>query len=284
MDLFLKKIKIKGFKSFAKTINLQFDTPITAIVGPNGSGKSNIVDATRWVLGEQSAKNLRGTEMADVIFSGSEKLPASSSAEVSLYLDNSERVLDIETDEVKISREVTEDGQSDYLINDSKCRLKDVNELLMDTGLGNNSYSIVSQGKITQIINSKPENLRELFEEAAGISKHKSRKNDAEKRLDKTTANLQRIKDLVWELEKQFKKVKKEAKKARQYKKMRGELEDIEINLLLDKHDDYSEIISELKEKKDSLEAEIDKKENIAEQKKEKLKQKKAKQREDKVN
>ena len=282
--MFLKKIKIKGFKSFAKTINLQFDTPITAIVGPNGSGKSNIVDATRWVLGEQSAKNLRGTEMADVIFSGSEKLPASSSAEVSLYLDNSERVLDIETDEVKISREVTEDGQSDYLINDSKCRLKDVNELLMDTGLGNNSYSIVSQGKITQIINSKPENLRELFEEAAGISKHKVRKNDAEKRLDNTTANLQRIKDLVWELEKQFKKVKKEAKKARQYKKMRGELEDIEINLLLDQYDDFSEKLKTLSNKKDRLEEALEEKENIAEQKKEKLKQKKARLREVEVN
>ncbi|HMA60474.1 MAG TPA: AAA family ATPase, partial [Halanaerobiales bacterium] len=152
--MFLKKIKIKGFKSFANTINLKFDIPITAIVGPNGSGKSNIVDAVRWVLGEQSAKNLRGSEMADVIFAGSEKLPPSSSAEVSLFLDNSERILDIETDEVKISREVTKDGSSDYLINDSKCRLKDVNELLMDTGLGNNSYSIVSQGKITQIINS----------------------------------------------------------------------------------------------------------------------------------
>jgi len=275
--LFLKKIKIKGFKSFANTINLKFDIPITAIVGPNGSGKSNIVDAVRWVLGEQSAKNLRGSEMADVIFAGSEKLPPSSSAEVSLFLDNSERILDIETDEVKISREVTQDGSSDYLINDSKCRLKDVNELLMDTGLGNNSYSIVSQGKITQIINSKPENLRELFEEAAGISKHKSRKNDAEKRLDKTTANLQRIKDLVWELEKQFDKVKKDAKKAREYKKLKSELEEIEINLLLDKHDDYSEIISELKEKKDNLEAEIDKKEKITSSKKEKLHNKKEK-------
>ncbi len=275
--MFLKKIKIKGFKSFANTINLKFDIPITAIVGPNGSGKSNIVDAVRWVLGEQSAKNLRGSEMADVIFAGSEKLPPSSSAEVSLFLDNSERILDIETDEVKISREVTQDGSSDYLINDSKCRLKDVNELLMDTGLGNNSYSIVSQGKITQIINSKPENLRELFEEAAGISKHKSRKNDAEKRLDKTTANLQRIKDLVWELEKQFDKVKKDAKKAREYKKLKSELEEIEINLLLDKHDDYSEIISELKEKKDSLEAEIDKKEKITSSKKEKLHNKKEK-------
>ena len=275
--MFLKKIKIKGFKSFANTINLKFDIPITAIVGPNGSGKSNIVDAVRWVLGEQSAKNLRGSEMADVIFAGSEKLPPSSSAEVSLFLDNSERILDIETDEVKISREVTQDGSSDYLINDSKCRLKDVNELLMDTGLGNNSYSIVSQGKITQIINSKPENLRELFEEAAGISKHKSRKNDAEKRLDKTTANLQRIKDLVWELEKQFDKVKKDAKKAREYKKLKSELEEIEINLLLDKHDDYSEIISELKEKKDNLEAEIDKKEKITSSKKEKLHNKKEK-------
>ncbi len=275
--MFLKKIKIKGFKSFANTINLKFDIPITAIVGPNGSGKSNIVDAVRWVLGEQSAKNLRGSEMADVIFAGSEKLPPSSSAEVSLFLDNSERILDIETDEVKISREVTKDGSSDYLINDSKCRLKDVNELLMDTGLGNNSYSIVSQGKITQIINSKPENLRDLFEEAAGISKHKSRKKDAERRLENTNSNLQRIKDLVWELEKQFEKVKKDAEKAREYKKLKSELEEIEINLLLDQHEEFSASLSNLKDKKDKLEEIIDKKEATASHKKDKLHKKKEK-------
>ena len=273
--MFLKKIKIKGFKSFAKTINLKFDIPITAIVGPNGSGKSNIVDAVRWVLGEQSAKNLRGSEMADVIFAGSEKLSPSSSAEVSLFLDNTERVLDIETDEVKISREVTQDGSSDYLINDSKCRLKDVNEILMDTGLGNNSYSIVGQGKITQIINSKPENLRELFEEAAGISKYKSRKKDAERRLENTNANLQRIKDLVWELEKQFEKVKKDAEKARKYKNLKDELEEIEINLLLDQHEDYSESIDILAEKKADLEEIIDKKEELNNKKKNKLHKKK---------
>ena len=277
MDLFLKKVKIKGFKSFANTINLKFNIPITAIVGPNGSGKSNIVDAVRWVLGEQSAKNLRGSEMADVIFAGSEKLPPASSAEVSLFLDNSSRILDIETDEVKISREVTKDGSSDYLINDSKCRLKDVNELLMDTGLGNNSYSIVSQGKITQIINSKPENLRELFEEAAGISKHKSRKKDAERRLENTNSNLQRIKDLVWELEKQYEKIKKDAKKAREYKKLKSELEEIEINLLLDQHEELATSLDELKEKKDDLETKIDKKESINNNKKDKLHKKKEK-------
>ncbi|MDZ7672640.1 MAG: chromosome segregation protein SMC [Halanaerobiales bacterium] len=269
--MFLKKVKIKGFKSFANTINFKFNIPITAIVGPNGSGKSNVVDAVRWVLGEQSAKNLRGSEMADVIFAGSQKLPAASSAEVSLFLDNSERILDIETDEVKISREVTNDGQSDYLINDSKCRLKDVNELLMDTGLGNNSYSIVSQGKITQIINSKPENLRELFEEAAGISKHKSRKKDALKRLENTNSNLQRIKDLVWELEKQFEKLTKEAKKAKKYKNLKSELKGIEINLLLDQYQELSVRIDELENKKSSLENIINKKETTAENKKEKL-------------
>ncbi|MGM0445570.1 MAG: chromosome segregation protein SMC [Bacillota bacterium] len=269
--MFLKKVKIKGFKSFANTINFKFNIPLTAIVGPNGSGKSNVVDAVRWVLGEQSAKNLRGSEMADVIFSGSQKLPAATSAEVSLFLDNSERILDIETDEVKISREVTNDGQSDYLINDSKCRLKDVNELLMDTGLGNNSYSIVSQGKITQIINSKPENLRELFEEAAGISKHKSRKKDAEKRLENTNSNLQRIKDLVWELEKQFEKITKEAKKAKKYKSLKSELKGIEINLLLDQHQELSDSIAELEVKKNNLEGIINKKETVSENKKEKL-------------
>lgn len=278
--MFLKKVKIKGFKSFASTINLKFDTPITAIVGPNGSGKSNIVDAVRWVLGEQSAKNLRGSEMSDVIFAGSEKLSPANSAEVSLFLDNTERILDIETDEVKISREVTTDGSSDYLINDSKCRLKDVNELLMDTGLGNNSYSIVGQGKITQIINSKPENLRELFEEAAGISKYKARKKDAEKRLENTNSNLQRIKDLVWELEKQFDKVKKEAEKAREYKKLKEKLKDIEINLLLDQYDELSGRLSILEGKKNDLEEEIKQKEKLTNKKKDNLHRKKEKLRE----
>src|SRR6056297_305023 len=166
--MFLKKIDIKGFKSFAQKTTISFESPLTAIVGPNGSGKSNIVDAVRWVLGEQSAKTLRGSRMSDIIFAGSEDKKALNKASVTLYLNNKNRVLDIDKDEVKIGRKVNNEGESDYLLNGSVCRLKDIKDLILDTGLGNDTYSIIGQGKIDSIINSRPEKLRELFEEAAG--------------------------------------------------------------------------------------------------------------------
>lgn len=238
--MILKKLKIEGFKSFAKPVIINFESPITAIVGPNGSGKSNIVDAVRWVLGEQSAKTLRGSRMADVIFAGSDGHHPLNKASVTLYLDNSDHFLPLDASQVKICRRVTEDGQSDYLINGSVCRLKDIEELLMDTGLGKDSYSIVGQGKIDSILNSKPEKLRELFEEAAGISKHKMRKSEAEKRLDKTNQDLQRVKDLIWELEKQVKPLKKAAEKAKKYKRLQDELRILEVNLLMDRWEKYT--------------------------------------------
>ncbi|ACL69482.1 chromosome segregation protein SMC [Halothermothrix orenii] len=246
--MFLKKLELKGFKSFAKPITINFESPITAIVGPNGSGKSNIVDAIRWVLGEQSAKTLRGSRMADVIFAGSKDYKALNKASVTLYLDNQDKILPLDVSTVKISRKVNMDGQSDYYLNGKICRLKDIENLLMDTGLGKDTYSIVGQGKIDSIINSRPEKLRELFEEAAGISKYKSRKMDAEKRLEKTNHDLQRIEDLIWELEKQVGPLEKAAQKAKKYRRLKEELKVLEVNLLLDKWDKNLDRLSSFEE------------------------------------
>lgn len=260
--MFLNKIKIKGFKSFAKSTTIDFDSPLTAIVGPNGSGKSNIVDAVRWVLGEQSAKTLRGSRMADVIFAGSEDRKSLNKASVTLYLNNEKRTFPIEKDELRIRRKVNSSGESDYILNGSVCRLKDIQELLLDTGLGNDTYSIIGQGKIDSIIKSKPEKLRELFEEAAGISKHKARKEEAEKRLEKTNKSLQRIEDLIIELDKQVKPLKKSAEKAKKYKRIYGELKKLETGYLMTKWDQQKNKLEESKSKKDELETSISSKEN----------------------
>jgi len=234
-NMFLKKLKISGFKSFAKSVTINFESPITAIVGPNGSGKSNIVDAIRWVLGEQSAHSLRGSKMADIIFAGSEQQQPMKRAKVTIHLNNQNDIFSVESEEVKVSRIVDQNGTSDYYINGDKCRLKDVKSLLLDSGLGNSSYAIVSQGEITSIINNGPAEIREYFEETAGITKHKIRKNEAEKRLEETNSDLQRIDDLIYELEEQLKPLKKEAKKAEKYLTLKKKLKKIEINLLFDK-------------------------------------------------
>ncbi|MFW6269917.1 MAG: chromosome segregation protein SMC [Bacillota bacterium] len=272
--MFLKKIRIDGFKSFAKPVVIDFPAPITAIVGPNGSGKSNIVDAIRWAMGEQSAKSLRGSKMSDIIFAGSIDYQPRKKASVTLYFDNSSDVFPDEKKQVRIKREVTDDGQSDYYMNGSSCRLKDIEELLMDTGLGKDAYSIVGQGRIDSILNSKPEKLRELFEEAAGIVKHKSRKREAENRLEKTQIDLQRIKDLVWELDKQVKPLKRSAKKARRYRQLREELEVLEVNLLLERWQNNSVELEDIKKEEKilydklfSLEKELSEIEKTLEQK-----------------
>lgn len=252
--MFLKKLKIDGFKSFAKPIVIDFQSPLAAIVGPNGSGKSNIVDSIRWALGEQSAKSLRGSKMADVIFAGSEGHKPLKKASVTLYLDNSDRRLAIESNEVRICRQVTEDGQSDYLINGSICRLKDIEEIFLDTGMGKDSYSIVGQGKIDSILNSKPEKIRELFEEAAGISKHRMRKDEAEKRLETTKTDLQRIKDLIWELEKQVNPLKRASEKARKYQRLRVELEVLEVSMMLERWESNNQELTEVRKDRNSLE------------------------------
>jgi condensin subunit Smc len=179
--MYLKRIEVHGFKSFANKLQLEFESGITAIVGPNGSGKSNIADAVRWVLGEQSAKQLRGSKMEDVIFSGTELRKPLGYAYVALTIDNSDHKLPIDFEEVTVARRVYRSGESEYMINGTACRLKDVQELFMDTGIGKEGYSIIGQGQIEQILSGKPEDRRELFDEAAGIVKYKRRKYEAEK-------------------------------------------------------------------------------------------------------
>lgn len=231
--MFLKRIEVHGFKSFAEATIVTFEPSITAIVGPNGSGKSNIVDAIRWVLGEQSAKSLRGAKMEDVIFSGSDKRKPMAIARVKLVMDNSDGSFPIDDDEVIIERRVNRNGESDYLLNGTVCRLKDIEELLMDTGMGKEAYSIIGQGKIDSILSSKATDRRELFEEAAGIIKYKTRKQEAAKKMDETELNLARVEDIINELDRQADPLKKQAEDARKYKEYSTELKELEESLLL---------------------------------------------------
>ncbi len=195
--MYLKSIEVQGFKSFANRILFEFHNGITGIVGPNGSGKSNVADAVRWVLGEQRAKQLRGAKMEDVIFSGTEIRKPVSYAYVAITLDNSDRALPVEYDEVVVTRKVFRSGESEYLINGNTCRLKDVNELFYDTGIGKEGYSIIGQGQIDRILSGKPEERRELFDEAAGIVKFKRRKAAAIKKLEDEQTNLTRVNDIL---------------------------------------------------------------------------------------
>ena len=190
--MILKKLEMYGFKSFADRIEIEFDKGITAIVGPNGSGKSNVADAIRWVLGEQSAKSLRGSKMEDIIFSGTQQRKPLGFAEVSLTLDNSGHTLPVDFTEVTITRRLFRSGESEYYINRSSCRLKDIIELFMDTGVGKEGYSIIGQGRIEEILSTQPENRRLVFEEAAGIVKYKTRKQEAERKLENTHENMVR--------------------------------------------------------------------------------------------
>jgi chromosome segregation protein len=254
--LYLKKIEIHGFKSFADEIKLEFEPNITAILGPNGSGKSNIADAIRWVLGEQSAKSLRGSTMEDVIFAGSNQRKALGIAEVKLTLDNSNQELPIDYSEVTIGRRVSRSGESDYLLNNSICRLKDIEELIMGTGMGKEAYSIIGQGKVDTILSSKSTDRREIFEEAAGITKHKKRKSKATKKLEETERNLQRITDIIKELEKQIGPLEEEAKKAKNYNRYYDELKDLEVNLLLNKYKEMDDERIEVSKNRNELERE----------------------------
>ncbi|MGM0502068.1 MAG: chromosome segregation protein SMC [Bacillota bacterium] len=239
--IYLKNIKMKGFKSFADPVTIDFEPSITGVIGPNGSGKSNISDAIKWVLGEQSAKALRGSKMKDVIFAGSDNRRAKRSAKVTLTLDNKERELDIDYDQVKIGRKVTKDGKSDYLLNGQRCRLKDIQELLLDTGIGKEAYSIIGQGKVEAVLNEGSTDRRRLFEEAAGITKHKQRKEEAEEKLADIQQKLQRIEDIISEIKRQVDPLEEEAEKAKEYKGYKAELKDYEVNLLLNKYADLEE-------------------------------------------
>ncbi|MGH4138098.1 chromosome segregation protein SMC [Clostridium sp.] len=255
--MFLKSIEIRGFKSFADKTELTFKKGITAVVGPNGSGKSNISDAVRWVLGEQSVKNLRGDKMEDVIFAGTQFRKPVSLAQVSLTLDNSDCELDIDYSNVAISRRLYRSGESEYLINNTSCRLKDVQQLFMDTGIGKEGYSIIGQGKIDAILSGKTEERRKLFEEAAGIVKFKSRKEEAGKRLDSTQQNLIRIEDILSTYEERLEPLMKESEKAKKFLKYFEELKGKEVSLIIDSINKVEEKIKTTHEQCDKLNVEV---------------------------
>ena len=231
--MYLKSIEIHGFKSFANKITFQFHNGITGIVGPNGSGKSNVADAVRWVLGEQRIKQLRGASMQDVIFSGTEIRKPMGYAYVAITLDNRDHQLAIDFDEVTVARRIYRSGESEYLMNGSPVRLKDVNELFYDTGIGKEGYSIIGQGQIDKILSGKPEERRELFDEAAGIVKFKRRKSAAQKKLEDEKQNLLRVSDILSELEKQVEPLEKQSEKARIYLKKKEQLKDLDVNVFL---------------------------------------------------
>lgn len=237
--MYLKSIEVQGFKSFANRLVFEFHNGITGIVGPNGSGKSNIGDAVRWVLGEQSAKQLRGGKMEDVIFAGTELRKPVSYASVAITIDNSDHALPIDFDQVTITRKVFRSGESEYLMNGSACRLRDINELFYDTGIGKEGYSIIGQGQIDRILSGKPEERRELFDEAAGIVKFKRRKAAAQKKLDDESNNLVRVNDILAELEKQVGPLEHQAEKAKEYLKLKEELKKNDVNLFLTEADEF---------------------------------------------
>jgi chromosome segregation protein len=227
--MFLKRLEIVGFKSFADRITIDFVPGVTAVVGPNGSGKSNITDAVRWVLGEQSAKSLRGSKMEDVIFAGSDTRKPLNFAEVTLVLDNEDEFLPLDYNEVSVTRRVTRSGESEFFINKQPCRLRDIVELFMDSGLGRESFSMIGQGRVEEILNSKPEDRRSIFEEAAGVLKYKTRKKKAEARLAETEENLHRVNDILHELEHQVEPLKIQASIAKDYLQKKEDLEKVEV-------------------------------------------------------
>lgn len=248
--MYLKKLKMVGFKSFAHPTEVVFDKGITCIVGPNGCGKSNISDCIRWVLGEQSAKSLRGSKMQDIIFNGADSKKALSMAEVAITFDNLDRRLGIDFDEVTIMRRVFRSGESEYYINKTLCRLKDIQELFYDTGVGTDAYSSLEQGKIDLIVSSKPEDRKEVFEEAAGITKFKNKKKEALRRLEYTESNLVRLDDIIQEVKRQINSVNRQAAKARKYKDSFDRLKDLDIKYSFYQYEHLSGDLEKLNAKK----------------------------------
>ena len=273
----LKKLEIQGFKSFADKTEILFLDGITTIVGPNGSGKSNISDAIRWVIGEQSAKNLRGTKMEDVIFAGTEARKKVGFAEVSMYLDNSDGTLPIDYSEVIVTRRVYRSGESNYLINGNECRLKDIQAIFMDTGLGKDGYSIISQGKVDELLSNKSEERRHVFEEAAGIVKYRTRKEEATRKLENTQSTLQRVGDVIAEIEKTIGPLEVKAQTAKKFLQLRDELKLLDVKLFINSVDNNAENIQKVEEMLNTLQEDIEKQENLSSQnetKKAELKQK----------
>ena len=246
--MFLKRLELQGFKSFADKTVLEFMPGITAVIGPNGSGKSNISDSIRWVLGEQSMKSLRGNKSEDIIFAGTQNRKSLGFAEASIVIDNSDGKLPIEFAEVVVTRRIFRNGDSGYFINKTPCRLKDVLELFMDTGIGKDGYSIIGQGKIDEILSNKSEDRRNIFEEAAGIVKYRARKTESEKKLEQTKLNLLRINDILSEIEANIEPLKKQSDKAKKFLELRDELKSIEIGLFLYNIDNYKEQLKKLAE------------------------------------
>ncbi len=232
---------MQGFKSFADPVTIDFHEGITCIVGPNGSGKSNISDAVRWVLGEQSPKALRGGKMEEVIFSGTASRKSRGMAEVVLVIDNSTGILDIDYNEVAITRRMYRSGESEYLINNNPCRLRDIRELIMDTGIGVDGYSIIGQGKIADIVSTKPESRREIFEEAAGIVMYKNRRAEAERKLESAGTNLDRVSDIITEIESRIGTLREDSIKAKEYLELKERYEGLEINVILKNIDTIEE-------------------------------------------
>lgn len=254
--MFLKQLDTIGFKSFAERVTVDFVSGVTSVVGPNGSGKSNITDAIRWVLGEQSVRSLRGSKMEDIIFAGSESRSALNMAEVTLTLDNTDQALPLDYQEVSVTRRVYRSGESEFYINNQTCRLKDIVDLFMDSGLGREAFSIISQGKVEEILSSKAEERRSIFEEAAGVLKYKQRKKKAELKLSETQENLNRVEDIIYEIDGQLEPLKEQAAVAKDYLEKKDELKNIEISLLITQieqvHGEWQKILEEL----DSVKAE----------------------------
>ncbi|MEA4847159.1 MAG: chromosome segregation protein SMC [Clostridiaceae bacterium] len=264
--MYLKQLEIHGFKSFAEKIELSFGNTINAIVGPNGSGKSNISDAIRWVLGEQSVKALRGSRMEDVIFAGSDSEKALGFAEVSLCIDNSDRKIPVDFTEINIMRRMYRSGESEYFINKTNCRLKDIYEFFMDTGIGRDGYSIIGQGRIDEILSNKSEDRRNVFEEAAGIVKYKTRKHEAEKKLEQTNQNIVRITDIIEELQSQLGPLKEQAEVAKRYRSILEELKAIEINIMLSSIDKHRSKLLSVKQEAEGIQGLLNEKSSAAEQ------------------
>src|SRR4051812_7111133 len=262
--MYLKNLTVLGFKSFADKTSLNFQPGVTAIVGPNGCGKSNVSDAIRWVLGEQSAKALRGGEMADVIFNGTDSRKQMGMAEVSLTIGDVDEEhlksagVEMAFNEVTVTRRVFRDGGSEYFINKTPCRLKDIQQLFMGTGVGRTSYSIMAQGNITQILSSKPEDRRMVFEEAAGITKFKSQKKEALRKLEYTEQNLLRVSDLIREVKRQIGSLQRQAGKARRYKTLTTELQHLDTQLARHQFDVLQTEIRERQELAEKVSAEIE--------------------------
>src|SRR5437763_14702275 len=248
----LKRLQLIGFKSFADRVDFDFPAGITAIVGPNGSGKSNLVDAVRWVLGEQSAKSLRGGEMSDVIFNGSASRRSLGMAEVTLTFDNTRRSLASDAEEIQITRRVYRSGEGEYLINQQPCRLKDIKDLFLGSGAGADAYCIIEQGRVDVLLQASTKERRTIFEEAAGISRFRARKTETLRKLERVDANLLRLRDIMEEVEKQLRSVRLQAAKAQRYREHSERLKELRIGLGLR---DYDTLARQLAEAADALQA-----------------------------